>query len=495
MLCKCRKTATVAVIPTGAKLVNSYKRINESAGKIMDTRNVLASTRMLAMALLASLFVAACGGSSSEPANTQAVQPTTGTVVLLFTDKPTEEFSSIVLEVSEATLIGDDDSQHVLFTSEPGEERFIDLLDLTNYNEPVMFGEVQVGTYTKIRLQLESIELFPMDGSDPFFIPNLPANGKVDLLHPEGFDILPGRTVMVEVDVDANKAIKITRAGNSGRVNFRPVVRVNIYDGGMPHKLARLEGAIVGDPNATDGTFVLCSIDAPDYCVDVATDAMTSFFNDEGFDTDFGYLADGNMVVVIGEYGTDPIVLNAIVVETGPDVGQITGDVVSRPMDGEFLVLTILGEDFVVELQSGTKFYDADGPIAADLIALADRVEVEGVIPPKADEADPDVIRAALVFLESNDDDEISGTIIDPIVDTEEEQSFVLMTETGDVQVCVSDTTSILLVDDTNSEVTTASFADLAVDQVVDVFGMMPEGEGCFEANEVIVDVPPPAAE
>lgn len=464
----------------------------------MTTRNVLASMRMLAVALLASLFVAACGGSSSEPQDTQTVQPTTGTVVLLFTDKATEEYSSIVLEVSEASLIGEDDSHHVLFTSQPGEERFIDLLDLTNYNEPVMFGEVQVGTYKKIRLQLDSIELFPMDGSDSFFIRNLPANGKVDLLHPEGFDVLPGRDVMIELDVDANKAFKVTSAGNSGRVNFRPVVRVNIYDvdsGELPYKLVRLEGAISGDPNAGDGTFVLCSIDAPDFCVDVATSGMTSFFDNAGFDTDFGYLADGNMTVVIGAYGTDPIVLNAIVVENGPDVGQVTGDVVSRPVDGDFLVLTILGEDYVVELQAGTKFYDADGPIATDLIALADRVEVEGVIPPPVDEADPDLIRAALVFLEANDDDEISGTIIDPIVDTETEQSFMLMTETGDVQVCVLATTSILLVDETNAEVTTATFADLAVDQVVDVFGTMPEGEGCFEANDVIVEVPPPATE
>ena len=322
----------------------------------------------------------------------------------------------------------------------------------------------------------------------PFFVRNLPANGKVDLLQPDGFDVLPGRTLLIEIDVDANKSIHIVEAGNSGRVNFRPVVRVNIFDGGMPHKLARLEGAISGEPDAIAGTFVLCSIDAPDFCVDIATSGMTSFFDDEGFDTDFGYLADGNMAVVIGEYGTDPIVLNAIVVENGPDVGQVTGDVVSRPMDGEFLVLTILGEDYVVELQSGTKFYDADGPIATDLIALADRVEVEGVIPPKADEADPDLIRAALVFLEANQDDQVSGTIIDPIVDTEVEQSFMLMTETGDVQVCVLETTSILLVDETNSEVTTATFADLAVDQVVDVFGTMPEGEGCFEATEVIVD-------
>ena len=34
---------------------------------------------------------------------------------------------------------------------------------------------------------------------------------------------------LIEIDVDANKAFKITDAGNSGKVNFRPVVKVNVY--------------------------------------------------------------------------------------------------------------------------------------------------------------------------------------------------------------------------------------------------------------------------
>ncbi len=144
----------------------------------------------------------------------------------------------------------------MLFTSEPGEERHIDLLDLTNYHEPVIFGEVNVGTYKKIRLQLDDIVLTPK-GGEPSSIQRLPANGKVDLLQPDGFDVLPGRTLMIEIDVDANKAFKVTGAGNSGRVNFRPVVRVNVFDvdnGELPYKLVRLEGAVSGEPNAGHGT-------------------------------------------------------------------------------------------------------------------------------------------------------------------------------------------------------------------------------------------------
>ena len=88
----------------------------------MNTRNVLASARVLAVALFASLFIAACGGSgsSTEPVDTRVTPPTTGTVGLLFTDKPTDDYESIELIVSGATLIGEDDSHHVLFTSEPG---------------------------------------------------------------------------------------------------------------------------------------------------------------------------------------------------------------------------------------------------------------------------------------------------------------------------------------------------------------------------------------
>ena len=177
------------------------------------------------------------------------------------------------------------------------------------------------------------------------------------------------------------------------------------------------------------------------------------------------------MVVVIGEYSADPIVLNAIVVENGLDVGQVTGDVVSRPVDGEFLVLTIDQEDYVVELQSGTKFYDADGPIAADLIALADRVEVEGVIPPKAEDTDPDMIRAALVFLEANDDEQLSGTIAAETLDANA-RSFELTTE-AEAPVCVfvAEAASILLVDTTDSIVTVGTFDDLADGQTVDLFG------------------------
>jgi hypothetical protein len=435
----------------------------------MITENLIATLRAIAMVLVAMIFVASCGGSGGAG----------------FTDLPTHKYSSIILTVAEAVLIGGDDSRQVLFNDEDGERR-IDLLDLTNYSEPVVFGEVKAGNYTKLRLMLDSIELVPTGETPAFFLEKLPANGKVDLLHPDGFEVIPGRMLTIEVDVDANKSIKITDAGNSGKVNFRPVVKVNIYDSGLPEKLARIEGMVSGEPNSTDNSFVLCGIDAPEHCIDVATDdGTTSFFDDAGVDTDFGGLSDGAMVVVIGEYSNDPYLINALIVEIGGTAKQLTGQVVSvsEPADNTFLVLTVGGMDVTIELQTGTKYYDENGPVGAEAIAVGKYVEVEGVMLSNAD-----LMRAALVFLESPDDEQLSGTIaVGTLVKDAVPAVFELATDGGPVCVRVNDGADVLLVKTTTSEVTIGTSENLEEGQVVDLFGTT-ASDSCFEANEIIVD-------
>jgi len=454
----------------------------------MNKSAFFAAGRAAFLSVLAVFLVSACGGgsgSSSDPVTTPPEpEPETGIVGLLFTDAPTDDYSAIKLNVIRAVLIGGDDSQQEVFEgSEP-----IDLLDLENFSEPIVFGEVQAGTYTKLRLYIDNLELVPHDDG-PSVFPRLPANGKIDMLQAEGFEVLPGRTLVIEIDMDANKSIKITNAGNSGNVNFRPVVKVNIIDGGLPHKLARLEGSVSGEPDDAAGSFTLCDIDSPDYCVDVDTSSSTGIFDDQGLDTGFSTLDDGNMVVVIGRYETEPdIIFNAIVLEIGGNAEQVKGNVVSNPADSQFLLLADDDSDLLVELQAGTKYFDADGEISADAIVIGVDVEVEGVKPPKADPADPDLMRAALIFLEAEEDEQVSGTIIEPLV--EADRSFDLMTTVGITCVRVDDDADIVLVDEANSEVTMGTFADLAVDQSVEVFGVTAV-DTCFDANEVIVEVVP----
>ena len=152
-----------------------------------------------------------------------------------------------------------------------------------------------------------------------------------------------------------------------------------------------------------------------------------------------------------------------------------------------FLLLDGEGNQYTVELQDGTRYFGPDGELGEDAIVIGASLEIEGVIPEKADPADPDVIRAALVFIAADEDVQLSGTIKAPLDATA--RSFNLATDTGDVCVNVQDEADILLVSGVSSTVTVGSFTDLVVDQVVDVFGTMDDTGGCLLANEVIVTV------
>jgi len=464
----------------------------------MNIANLCARTRAIAAASVAAIILSACGGGGTPaPAEpiTPPPEPTSGKIGILITDMPTQEFSAIKLDVMEARLIGGDDSQVTLFT----EPRQIDLLDLTNYSEPVYFETVAAGTYSKLRLILDNLELVSMDGTESWF-PSLPGNGKLDLLDQDGFAILPGRTVIIEIDIDANKSIKVTSAGNSGKYQFRPVVKVDIIDGGLPDRLARVEGFVAEIPEEPAGRFVLCHAINVDNCIPVNTGEGTSFFDMEGAGTDFSALMVNDPVVVIGRYSYDDggegdIELDALIVEIGGNAVQTKGNVVSEPAEGSFLLQKYDDTSVVVELQDGTKYFDMNGELGPESITLGTDIEVEGVIAPKEAEEDPDVLRAALVFVMADPQDLAIGTILDePDAAT---RSFMLaQTEGGDICVNVAEDADILLVDVTASTVTTATFAELAMDQVVDLFGAAPDGaEGCFQAAEVIVEVPPPAGE
>jgi hypothetical protein len=357
-----------------------------------------------------------------------------------------------------------------------------------------VFGEVQAGTYTKLRLVIDSLELVPLDGG-PSIFPSLPANGKIDLLDPSGIEVLPGQTMIAQIDMQANEAIHIVGAGNSGQYKFRPVVRATFSTGSeLPDKLARLDGTVDEIYSDPAGGFRLCDIETPDSCIDVATDMDTSVFDDMGLGTDFASLMVGDTVTVIGQYNTDgDLVLDALVLEIGGNAGQIQGQVVSMTMDQQFLVLSDANGDVVVELQPGTKYYDAGSPAGPESITVGANVEVEGVMPPKSVETDPNVIRAALVFVEPPAEEQLSGTIIEPLdIDPMDPMtwSFGLTPDggAGDICVRVNEDAAVLLVNTTDSEVTMGSVADLALDQSVDLLGTMSD---CFDASEVIVNVSP----
>lgn len=464
----------------------------------MSTFTPTAQGRMPILFLLfAAVSIAACGGggNSGSAGDAPAVQPpppTTGTVGLLITDKPSTVFSEIKFNILEAVLIGDD-GQHLFFQgSEP-----VDLLELENFAEPVEFGEVPAGIYTKLRLYIDDLVLVRKeDGA--IFTPAVPANGKIDLLAPDGFSVLPGRTLYAMVDMDADKAFKVS--GNSHNYRFRPVVKPEFFngtpEGGLPDKLARLEGVVALKYDAT--RFRLCDHETPDSCIDVSTDGDTVVFDEAGSVDETGTdgFVETDSVIVIGRYGmTDDngLVLPelvAVLIETGP-ADQFSGNVVSEPAGGSFTMLASDGSDYQVQLQAGTLYYDVESGSAAveGDIVLGTDVEIEGV----ATAGSPDVIRAALVLIEAEDADQLSGTITGA-PDTVALRFDVTLEDTSIVCVEATTETDVLFVNSGTSTVTVGAFDQLADAQVVDVFGVAPVDPppACFAAEEIIVEGDPP---
>jgi len=454
---------------------------------------------LVSVALATSLFLAACGGGSStnEVPAVNDPQPTTGTVMLLLTDKPTDELSEINVALEGAILIGGEnvDGQQTLFELAPGEQpQTHNILDLQHFNTPIALAEVQPGIYTKLRLLISDIELVDLEGNT---LPNvaLPANGKIDLLDPSGIEILPGRTLIILVDVEADKSFMAVGAGKSGHYNFRPVVRAEFMPGDSDEFPADLELArVMGTASNIDydaDTFTLCSVETPDHCVDVATDSTTSIFGPTGATAMFDdTLMDMDAVTVIGTYSLDGgILLNAVLLEIGGNAEMVSGEVVSEPDEGQFLLLTNpeTEAEIAVQLQDGTIYLDELGQLGPEAVVLGADLDIEGVV-------DADLLRAALVFVSPPDEDQLSGSIS---AIAEDDSNFTLTTDSGDVTVTLAEGAYILLVNVTDSEVTMGTVGDLYVGQIVDVFGTdtSTETESLFEANEVIVDVngSPPA--
>jgi hypothetical protein len=454
---------------------------------------------LVSVALAASLFLSACGGGSSsgsdDPAANNDPQPSTGTVFLILTDKPTDELSEINVDIEGAVLIGGDetDGQQVLYELGPGETpQTHNILDLQHFNTPIALAEVQPGIYTKLRLLISAIELVDLEGT---ILPNvaLPANGKIDLLDPSGIEILPGRTLVIKVDIEADKSFMAVGAGKSGKWNFRPVVRAEFMDGDSGEfpgdlDLARVQGT-ASNINYDAGTFSLCSDAAPENCVDVATDTTTSIFGPEGTPVSFATLMDMEAATVIGTYSLDSgILLNAVLLEIGGNAQMISGEVVSLPDAGQFLMLTNPTdplEDIAVQLHEGTLYFNDLGQLGPEAVELGADLDVEGVV-------SADILNAALVFVTAPDEEQISGSI--SLIEEGATDTFTVTTDSGDVVVTLGSEAYILLVDVAASTVTMGGFADFYVGQIVDIFGAT-TGETTFEASEVIVDVnasPPP---
>ena len=195
--------------------------------------------RIFLTSMLALALIIACGGGGGGGDGTSTTPAgQTGSVAVLVTDAPAGA-EEIWIKITEVTLIPPEYDGNrkpvVIYTNPQGLE--IDLLEYQDGNHYMLklATDVPAGEYAKIRLGIKDVRVEGSDECDDLDI-KLPS-GRIDV-NPRGtFEVIPGETLLISLDVDAEKSINLHRAGKSGKCIFRPVVFAGIKYGYTPPKL------------------------------------------------------------------------------------------------------------------------------------------------------------------------------------------------------------------------------------------------------------------
>ena len=457
-------------------------------------------------------------GSGSDSGVSLNNKSGTGSVAILLTDSPTDDFSEINITVTNIEFLSDDSIVSVFSGNKSG-NKILNLLDLKN--ETILFSienNVPAISYNKIRLTVSNVELIDKKGQPVIKPVKLGGNGKIDLNPRMPFSVSPGEMLALQLDLDAEKSLKLDE--NRNRYNFRPVVFIDIIEDVPPEKLLRMKG-IVLDIDLINKKFRLCpdKNDVDSYtgssnydnnndscCITVYVSDDTSFFSseNEGHPVPFEGLPEGSSSSIIGFYKTDSYMnddskscnlgLDAIVVETGNFI-KLTGTIVSEVnsvthqfdfhVDPNQAVGSV--NPIKVALQEGTKVYSTRG-VALEKSELKVNImaEIDGKIILDPDPIVPDVLNAAFVSVDTDSItlDKLSGEI-DNINDSA--GTFDLITTDKTVCVEVTDDVQIFLIKENGTLVSQMiTFQALDNGNQVDIYDGNNSTSGCFIANTII---------
>ena len=472
-------------------------------------------TRPLSILVLGLAFAlaAACSSGGGGGVNTS---DGTGSVALLLTDAPTDIFDEINLTVIKAELLSDG-GRVTLFEG----NRTFNLLDLTDAKIFAIREGIPAGTYSKIRLTLADIELVDYrDTDDPaddfIYHPKRPGNGKLDL-NPRGtFDVIAGRTLVIQLDMDGPRSIHIVKRGNKEEYNFRPVVFIDIDTDAFKERFVRLHG-IVEAINTTEQSFKLCNTDIPVHahddltkpdsrgCVRVETDATTAIFDSSGAPAGFDGLVAGEPATVFGrlqrvasshdhedgdrdgaehDHELHDLVLKAALIELGPESGfQKLNGTATSPVgaDNRFTMDVDPGQGLItplnltVQIQDGTLLVNRQGsPVDIAAIETGRLVSARGVLDvPNA------TLFASMVVVDTDSSTKLTGSVG---ANPDASCGFTLMTASGDRSISTDGNTRIFQIAGGSS--TPIDVSTLIPGQQADVYGDFLGG--CFDAHTII---------
>ena len=393
------------------------------------------------------LLTSCGGGGGSDGSGSDATNVTsqsTGTVGILLTDKPADLslFTSINATIESVELLGDDEGGKVTIYSGP--PKTYDLLKLTHEAIPFTFkDDVPVGTYCKIRLILSDLELVLTDETKEY--PELPGNGKLDLVAQNCFEVGPGEVVTLQIDIDAGNSIHIVE--NNQGYKFRPVVFVDVLSESFSGKLVRLEGKIT-ESDEDQQSLLLCDVSTPLYtdslgCVEVYFGEDSAFFvNNESYEgtprplNELFDIEIGEVISIVGwprhsvqsspyDVVEDPyrpyMELDALVAELG-DFLTLNGNVTEDADSSGFYMNVRTGEPILTDSPIGVVLQGA--PVGGNGTRIVSKsgllLDFNSVVVPKMVQVDStlnligteDLLYAALVIVDTKSSEQVSGEIL-----------------------------------------------------------------------------------
>lgn len=477
----------------------------------MNSPRFRSGFRPAVLATLAAFALAGCGGSSGNPdpappAGAPGIAPT-GAVGIVLTDAPDQGWDRALATITEISLLSDE-GQVPLYA---GEET-IDLLALGSYAEVFHVAEgVPVGRYDKIRLRLSRLELQRLDAAgevEESQLARLVANGKIDL-NPRGqFVVAADQTLMVQLDFDMKKALKIVEAGASGQLIVRPVVFVRILDAQALERFTRVHGTV---RELTGDGFVLCQTrvvsagtarDELRHCLEVRLAATAGLFDDGADPVGRDAIQPGLELTAIGLLartaangpGDGPIdgkpelrdvVLQGHVVQIGPlgAYARHPGTATSTVGDnGRFGLQPREGGLSAGLVQAGTLIVSRHAEFL-DPAAIVPGVEgvFEGV--PAADEAS--LLKSTFIVLDHDAATELIEGVLQEVL-LAQQRLVVTVEPAGDRCIDIAGAALFLVEEDEGSfSQREAEPGDLLAGMVIRAFGTEP-ADGCFAARVVL---------
>jgi len=193
--------------------------------------------------LLAGVALASAVGLSACSDGTSLNGPAQVTVLL--TDAPVDYIDEALVDIGEVVLVPAGGGDHIVL-SDDGTDGPVNLLDLQDAATEVLAdAEIEAGTYSQLRLVVESASVSLADGYEfvdgstekDLVVPSGAQTG-IKLLLTNGEDdgplVIPPGDLMLVVDFDASQSFVIqgnpeTPAGIHG-MHFQPTLRVVVID-------------------------------------------------------------------------------------------------------------------------------------------------------------------------------------------------------------------------------------------------------------------------